>query len=66
VLQCRTHKLRPRDYPVVFSSDQWARLAAFPDGVCNYDKEGGRQAAGDPVARLLDQVGGKRLGEDPE
>jgi hypothetical protein len=44
VVKCRTHKPKPRDYAVTFTSAQWARLeAAFPDGVCDWDKRGVKQ-----------------------
>jgi hypothetical protein len=67
VLQCRTHKLRPRDYPVVFSADQWARLqAAFPDGVCNYDRQGVGKRPAIPWLDYSTKVGGKPLGDEPE
>jgi hypothetical protein len=52
ILKCRLKPLNPDEYvPVVFSSEQWARLeAAFPGGVCDWTQPGiGQQPAVSPL-----------------
>jgi hypothetical protein len=67
VMKCRLKRLRPGDFPVMFSADQWTRLQqAFPDGVCDWTK----QAVGErPSVSWLDysnKIGGVPLGPAPE
>jgi hypothetical protein len=41
VLKCRLRPLDFRDYPVTFTADEQKKLrAAFPDGVCDYSRDG--------------------------
>ena len=52
ILKCQLKPLDSADYaPIVFTSDQLARLhAAFPDGVCDWTKPGlGQQPAQSPL-----------------
>jgi hypothetical protein len=40
-LKCRLHRIDYRDYPVTFTAEQKATLAAtFPTGVCDYSRPG--------------------------
>ncbi|HUL66718.1 MAG TPA: DUF6351 family protein [Burkholderiaceae bacterium] len=67
VLKCQLKPLNAADYaPVVFTSEQWARLqAAFADGVCDWSKRGvGQRAARSPLT-FADGPGGKPLGRAP-
>ena len=67
ILKCRLKPLNSADYaPVVFSSDQLARLhAAFPDGVCDWDRPGvGQQPARSPLT-FADGPGGHSLPPAP-
>jgi hypothetical protein len=67
ILKCRLKPLNSADYaPVLFSSAQLARLqAAFPDGVCDWDRAGvGQQRAASPLT-FADGPGGKRLPPAP-
>jgi len=66
VMACHLKKQRPSDYPVMFSSDQWARLqAAFPNGVCDWPRRG--VGLRDSISWLdySTVVGGKPLGDPP-
>jgi hypothetical protein len=67
VMKCQLKPLSPADFPVTFTSDQWARLMqAFPDGVCDWSKP----AVGEqPSLSWLDYsnvTGGVPLGPPPE
>jgi len=67
ILKCQLKPLSSADYaPLVFSSGQWARLqAAFPDGVCDWERPGvGQQRAASPLT-FADGPGGKRLPPAP-
>ena len=67
ILKCRLKPLDSADYaPIVLSSDQLARLrAAFPDGVCDWNKPGvGQQPALSPLT-FADGPGGHRLPPAP-
>jgi hypothetical protein len=67
ILKCQLKPLNSADYsPIVFSSSQLARLhAAFPDGVCDWDKPGvGQQPAQGPLT-FVDGPGGERLPPAP-
>ena len=67
ILKCQLKPLSSADYaPLVFSSGQWARLqAAFPDGVCDWERPGvGQQRAASPLT-FADGPGGRRLPPAP-
>jgi hypothetical protein len=67
ILKCQLKPFNSADYsPIVFSSSQLARLhAAFPDGVCDWDKPGvGQQPAQGPLT-FVDGPGGERLPPAP-
>jgi hypothetical protein len=41
VLKCQLKPLDASDYPIVFSDDEWSRLARiFPHGVCDWSRPG--------------------------
>jgi hypothetical protein len=71
VMKCRLKPMNRDDYPVTFTDEQWTRLqAAFPGGVCDYNKRGVSQ--GDTVPWLTYQdaegnviYGGEPLGPPP-
>jgi len=68
ILKCELQPLNSADYaPVVFSSAHLTRLhAAFPDGVCDWDRRGvGQQRAASPLT-FADGPGGKRLAPAPK
>jgi Tannase-like family of unknown function (DUF6351) len=66
VEQCRLQRLRASDYPgVTFTADQWARLqAAFPSGVCDFDRPGVGTRPSIPWLDY-DVIGGRPLGPPP-
>ena len=68
VLKCRLKPLISADYaPLVFTPAQWARLqAAFPDGVCDWDKPGVGQVSARSPRDYSDGPGGERLGDEPD
>lgn len=44
VIKCKLKEVDPRDYSVMFTSGEWARLQAiFPDGVCDWIRPGVEQ-----------------------
>jgi hypothetical protein len=64
--KCQLKPLNPADYPVVFSSDQWAALQqAFPTGVCDYSKPPVGQQASIPWITFAGGPGGQPLGNAP-
>jgi hypothetical protein len=67
ILKCRLKPLNSADYaPIVFTPTQWARLqAAFPEGVCDWDKRGVGQRAANSPRTFEDGPGGKPLGRAP-
>ncbi|HYX66586.1 MAG TPA: DUF6351 family protein [Burkholderiales bacterium] len=68
ILKCQLKPLNAADYaPIVFTSDQLARLnATFPDGVCDWTKPGvGQQAPQSPLT-FVDGPGGEPLPPAPQ
>jgi hypothetical protein len=66
VMQCQRKALNPRDYTVQFSADQWARLrAAFPTGVCNFNRPGVDQRPSVSWLGFAEGPGGEPLGPAP-
>jgi hypothetical protein len=67
ILKCRLTPLNSADYaPIVFTPTQWARLqAAFPEGVCDWNKRGVGQRAANSPRTYEDGPGGKPLGRAP-
>ncbi|MBW3664320.1 MAG: hypothetical protein KY469_14565 [Actinobacteria bacterium] len=67
VLKCQLEPLDRGDYDVTFTDAQWARMqAAFPDGVCDYNKPGVSQQP--PIGTwptFNDGPGGRPLGPAP-
>jgi Tannase-like family of unknown function (DUF6351) len=62
IMKCSLKPLDLRDYSVVFSDAQWARLqAAFPGGVCDYSKPGVSQQGAVPWQTYADGPGGRPL-----
>jgi Tannase-like family of unknown function (DUF6351) len=67
ILKCQLKALNAADYlPATFSAAQLARLyAGFPDGVCDWSKQGvGQQQAVSPLT-FEDGPGGESLGPPP-
>jgi len=67
ILKCQLMPLSPVDYaPINFEAAQWTRLqAAFPDGVCDWEKPGvGQQRARSPLT-FADGPGGRPLPPAP-
>ena len=70
-LECRKKPLRRDDYPVAFTSAQWAALAqVFARGVCDYSRPGVEQQPAvawqtyqDASGRVV--YGGRPLGREP-
>ena len=66
VLKCRLMPLRPRDYNVTFTHEQWARLQhAFPHGVCDWRRRGVDQRPSVPWMSFAEGPGGQPLGREP-
>jgi hypothetical protein len=67
ILKCRLTPLNSADYaPIVFTPAQWGRLqAAFPEGVCDWDKRGVGQRDANSPRTFEDGPGGKPLGRAP-
>jgi hypothetical protein len=68
ILKCQLKPLNSADYaPLVFSSEQWARLqATFSGGVCDWSEKGvGQRRPASPLT-FADGPGGKRLPSPPE
>ena len=66
VLKCRLRPLERDDYAVAFSDAQWSRLrAAFPAGVCDYDRPGVGQRPPVRWPTFADGPGGNPLGPPP-
>jgi len=66
VLKCQLQPLDRTAYPVTFTDAQWAELvAAFPTGVCDYNKPGVDQPATTTPWLTYDVVGGRPMGADP-
>jgi len=66
-MQCRLEKLKPEDYAVTFTADQWARLQqAFPDGVCDWSKPPVGFRHSKPWLTFAGGPGGRPLGHVPE
>ena len=68
VLKCQLKPLSRADYNVTFTDAQWARLQnAFPQGVCDYSKDGvGQQPPTAPWLDFSTGPGGTPLGPPPE
>ncbi|HWW52708.1 MAG TPA: DUF6351 family protein [Acidimicrobiales bacterium] len=71
VLKCQLKPLRRDDFPVTFTSSQWAALRrAFPTGVCNYAAPGVDQHGATPWLTYQSDTGsviygGRPLGPAP-
>ncbi len=67
VAKCRLKPLRRGDYPVAFTTEQWAQLrTAFPSGVCDYGRRGvAQQPAKATWLTYEDGPGGRPLGRAP-
>lgn len=66
VLQCPLKTPQPSDYAVGFSESQWQRLvAAFPNGVCDWDAAGDGQQPSQPWVSYTGGPGGEPLGPAP-
>jgi hypothetical protein len=66
VLKCSLKPLRREDYNVTFTDDEWASLsAAFPTGVCDWNRRGVGQQASIPWMTFSDGPGGRPLGPAP-
>lgn len=64
--KCQLKPLRPSDYPVTFTDDQWMRLQqAFPSGVCDWTKPGVEQQPSLPWMTFAGGPGGEPLGDAP-
>jgi len=68
ILKCRLKPLNSADYaPVVLTSAQLARLSAvFPDGVCDWSKDGVGQRRARAPRDYSDGPGGEQLGSAPD
>src|SRR5262249_61777346 len=68
VLKCQLKPLNRANYNVTFTDAQWARLQnAFPQGVCDYSKDGvGQQPPTAPWLDFSSGPGGTPLGPPPE
>jgi hypothetical protein len=72
VMQCQLKPLAPSDFPVTFTSAEWAGLeAAFPTGICDYSKPGVDQQPTIPwqtyqtaSGAVID--GGRPMGQPPQ
>lgn len=65
-LKCRLKPLDPADYPVTFTSAQWAELQqAFPTGVCDYSRPAVDQQPSVPWITFAGGPGGQPLGPPP-
>jgi hypothetical protein len=66
IIKCQLKPLNPSDYPVTFTSEQWAQLRqAFPTGVCDYSRPGVGQRASIPWITFTGGPGGRPLGPAP-
>jgi hypothetical protein len=68
ILKCQLKPLNAADYaPLLFTSDQWARLnATFPDGVCDWSQPGVGQRRAISPRDYSDGPGGERLPRAPD
>jgi len=68
ILKCRLKPINSADYsPIVLSSDHLKRLnAVFPDGVCDWSKDGVGQHRARSPRDYSDGPGGEQLGSAPD
>jgi hypothetical protein len=66
VMQCQRKALNPHDYAVTFTANQWTSLrAAFPSGVCNFNRPGVDQRPSVSWLGFANGPGGEPLGPAP-
>lgn len=66
LLQCQLTPLSRRDYTVVFTDEQWARLqAVFARGVCDWRQPAVGEQPSEPWVTFADGPGGIPLGPAP-
>jgi hypothetical protein len=65
-LRCQLKPLSRADYDVTFTAEQWARLqAAFPTGVCDWNRPPVGEQPSEPWLTFADGPGGRPLGPPP-
>jgi hypothetical protein len=66
VMKCRLKPLERADYDVAFTDEQWSRLqAAFPTGVCDWNRRSVGYQRGLPWMTFAAGPGGEPLGPPP-
>jgi uncharacterized tannase-like protein DUF6351 len=66
VMKCRLKPLERADYSTTFTDEQWARLeAAFPGGVCDWNRRSVGYQRGLPWMTFAGGPGGEPLGPPP-